>query len=129
MVAKKKTRVSSSCSLLWIGLTLSAIGAVPVIKATPSDLAGFVIVMQALLRMLSFIAPHTVLCENGGVLEPDQGNCSICQHCLAPPQSPTVPARLQTTYALLPVYALPLRRVKCDATDALRRTVVSRLMV
>ena len=129
---EKKIRVSSSCSPLGIGLTLSAMGTVPVIKATPSDLAGFVLVMQAhqsLLRMLSFIAPRTVLCENGGVLELDQGNGSICQHCLAPPQSPTVPARLQTTYALLAVYVLPLRRVKCDATDALRRTVVSRLMV
>ena len=47
----------------------------------------------------------------------------------APPQSPTVPATLRTMYALLPVYALPLRHVKCDATNALRRTVVSRLMV
>ena len=112
-----------------VAITLSAMGAVPVIEATPSDLAGFVLVMQTLLRMLSFIALRTVLCENGGVLEPDQGNCSICQRYSAPPQSPTVPATLRTMYALLPVYALPLRHVKCDATNALRRTVVSRLMV
>ena len=86
-----------------VAITLSVMGAMPVIKATPSDLAGFVLVMQTLLRILSFIAPRIVLCENGGVLEPDQGNCSICQRYLAPPQSPTVPARLRTTYALLPV--------------------------
>ena len=112
-----------------VAIILSAMSAVPVIKATPSGLAGFVLVMQTLLRMLFFIAPHTVLCENGGVLEPDQGNCSTCQRYLARPQSPTVPARLRTMYALLPVYTLPLRHVKCDATDALHRTVVSRLMV
>ena len=50
-------------------------GAVPVIETTPSDPAGFVLVMQTLLRMQSFIALRTVLCENGGV--PDQGHCSI----------------------------------------------------
>ena len=47
---------------------------------------------------------------------------------LAPAQSPTVPARLRTTYVLLPVYALPLRHMKYDTTDALRRTGVSRLV-
>ena len=73
---------------------------------------------------VSFIALRTVPCENGGVLEPDPGNCSTCQRFLAPPQSPTVPKTLRTTYALLAMYALPLRHVKCDATDALRRTVV-----
>ena len=90
---------------------------------TPTHLAttGFI---QTLLRMLSLIALRTMLCENGGILEPDQGNCSTCQRYFAPPQSPTVPATLRTTYALLAVHALPLRHVKCDATNAVRRTVV-----
>ena len=81
--------------------------------------ASCVLVIQTLLRMLSFIAQRTVPCEKGGILELDQGSYSICQRCFAPPQPPIVPAKLPTTYALWPVFALPLRRVKCDATDAL----------
>ena len=102
-----------------VAITLSAMGAVPVIEATPSDLAGFVLVMQTLLRSARTVAFSS----------PTRATCSICQRYSAPPQSPTVPATLRTMYALLPVYALPLRHVKCDATNALRRTVVSRLMV
>ena len=77
-------------------------------------------VIQPLLRMLSFIAQHTVLCVEGGAFEADQNSCTTCQRYFAPPQP---------MYALWPVYALPLKRVKCDTTDALRRTVVSSLMV
>ena len=58
-------------------ITLSAMGAMPVIKATPSDLAGFVLVMQTLLRILSFIAPRNVLCENGAFSSPTKATAQF----------------------------------------------------
>ena len=47
---------------------------------------------------LAHAALRTVFCGNGGILAPDQGNCSICRRYL-PPQSPSVPARLRTMCA------------------------------
>ena len=61
-----------------VAITPSAMSAVPVIEPTPADLAGFVLVMQTLLRILFRCTAHRALREQWH-FRARPGQRSICQ--------------------------------------------------